>query len=303
MAGLDIDDLRALVLKRLRVTDTTRYSPTGGTADYDWIDDALNRGQRIFARETRCIRTPVIIQPASGYRSYRMPEGCMDIMSAWYYDSSFEHGYKELGVTTIERLNDEYSDWRTDQGTPTHVYMDRVYGNEWTIGIYPIPDADGDTVSFDSTYGSEVAWVCPNYTYNQDYLTVLRPTSSTTYFLNTSQVVGEVESMNHCLWIEMFRLPGDIKEGTTTASSGVNYPEIPKEYHESLVDFAASDLLENNPEDSAEFKRSQMLKNAFNNEMSSYIKRRKKPLSAQDVRGKAMSWGWLNSMNFYSSQF
>jgi len=91
-SGYDLDHLRALVLKGLRVTDTTRYSLAGSTADYDWIDDALNHGIRAFVRDARCLRTFAVVELKSGYKTYRLPHNFIDFLSATYYDSSLRMG-------------------------------------------------------------------------------------------------------------------------------------------------------------------------------------------------------------------
>ncbi len=300
-SGYTLDELRALVLKRLRVTNTTRYSPTQGTADYDWIDDALNRGQEEFVRKTKCLRTYGLIELKANYRTYRLPWNFLDLMSAYYYDSSLSDGYRELKITTIETLNDEVSDWRTNTGDPEQIYVDRIYGNNWMVGFYPIPDTDGDTITFDSNYGTIVQWVCPNYTYNQEYGVIIRMTDTDEYFLNTdSGVVGKVGTMQGNVWIEYYRLCEKLIDvETSLGTQGVQYPDIPREYHKSLIDYAASDLLENNPEDTAEFKRSMLLRQMFDREVDQYVKNRKPPLSGIELRARAHVWGWLGGMDFY----
>jgi len=292
-SGYTLADLRALVLRKLRVRDTVRYSPTSGTADYDWIDDALNRAQERFVRKTLCLRTPAIAELKAHYRTYRLPWNFLDFMTAYYYDGSLTNGYRELVVTTIEKLNDEISGWRTTTGSPTHMYVDRIYGNNWMFGLYPIPDEDGDTITFDSEFGSIVQWVCPLYTFNQEYGVVIRMTNTDEYFLNTdSGVVGQVQSMNKNVWFEYYRLPEKM-------IASAQYPEVPREYQEALAEYATSDLLENNPEDSAEFKRAQALAGKFDNEINIYIKKRKAPLSAINLRAMPMVWTWMGGMPFY----
>ncbi len=301
-SGYTLDELRALVLKKLRVTNTVRYSPTAGTADYDWIDDALNRAQDDFVKRTLCLRTYVLIELKANYRTYRLPWNFLDFMAAYYYDDSFENGYKELIVTTIEKLNDEFSDWRTAVGKPTHIYIDRVYGSNWMLGLYPIPESDGDSITFDSDYGAVVEWVCPYYKFNQEYGVVLRMTGTDEYFLNTDAgVVGKVETMNKNIWIEFYRLPEKLLDvATNLGDMGVQYPDISREYQISLVDAAVSELLESNPEDSAEFKRSMALKAKPEAEIKKYIDKRKRPLAGLNLRAMPAVWGWMKNMDFYN---
>lgn len=291
-SGYTLSELRALVLRMLRATDTSRYSVDGDTADYDWIDDGINRGQEDFVRETQCLRTYALVEMKANYRTYRLPWNFLDFMSAYFYTSSLSEGYQELKVTTIEKLNDEISNWRTATGDPDQIYIDRIYGDNWMFGLYPIPDTDGDTISFDSEYGSIVEWVCPLYTYNQEYGVVIRMSDTDEFFLNTDAgVVGKVGAMNGNVWIEYYRLP----EQLTMAAQ---YPEVPREYQKALVYFAVSDLLKNNPEDSAEFKRAIEFEKRFTNEVDRYKKRRKKPIAGQNLRATPQVWGWTMNMPF-----
>jgi hypothetical protein len=65
-----------------------------------------------------------------------------------------------------------------------------------------------------------------------------------------------------------------------------------------LAYFAVSDLLQNNPEDSAEYKRSVNYLAQFKGEIDSYIKRRKKPLTGQTIRAIPSVWNWVQNMPF-----
>ena len=138
--GYTLEQARAKILRKLRVNDTTRYSPTKGTADYDWIDDVLNIAQRRFATKTKCLRTYGIVQLKEGYRTYRAPKGFIDIMGAYFYKSTYTEGYKEILVKTIAELNDEVSDWRTATDDDiAAIYIDRFFGTDAVLGVYPIP--------------------------------------------------------------------------------------------------------------------------------------------------------------------
>ena len=301
--GYNLSELRALTLRMLRVTNTERYSPTEGAADYDWVDDCLNRGQEEFVRRTRCLRTYAVVELKANYRTYRLPWNFIDFMSAYHYHTSESGGYKELEVTTIETLNADVQNWRTAAGTPSHIYVDRIYGNNWMFGLYPTPDADGDTITFDTEYGTVVQWVCPNFTYNTEYGVIIRMTDTDEYYLNTdSGVVGQVNSMNGNIWIEYYRLPEKLIEITNDSLGiqGVQIPEIPREYHKCLPYYAVSDLLSNNPEDSAEFKRALQYEKRFYAEIQGYISARKRPLAGHNLRAAAVVWGWQQNMPYYS---
>ena len=291
-SGYTLSELRALVLRMLRVTNTSRYSADGSTADYDWIDDSINRAQEDFVRQTHCLRTYALIEMKANYRTYRLPWNFLDFMAAYFYTSELSEGYQELKVTTIEKLNDEISNWRTATGDPEQIYVDRIYGDNWMFGLYPIPDTDGGTITFDSEYGTIVEWVCPLYTFNQEYGVVIRMTDTDEFFLNTDAgVVGKVGAMNGNVWLEYYRLPDHL-------SMAAQYPEIPREYQKALAYFAVGDLLQNNPEDSAEFKRAMSYQKQFYGEIDNYVKRRKKPLAGQNLRATPQVWGWTMNMPF-----
>lgn len=300
-SGYQLSDLRSLVLRMLRVSDTSRYSVDADTDDYDWIDDALNRGQEDFVKATKCLRTYAVVELKANYRTYRLPWNFIDFMSAYFYDATLSDGYRELQVTTIEELNDEISNWRTKVDEPDKIYIDRVYGNNWMFGLYPIPNTDGDSITFSSEYGVTTQWVCPAYTYNSEYGVVVRMTGTDEFFLNTDAgVVGQVGEMNRNVWFEYYRLPEKLIDITNNLGiQGTQYPEIPREYQKSLAYFAVSDLLRNNPEDSAEFKRSIEFEKRFYAEIESYIDKRKKPLAGHNLRAKAAVWTHMDNFAFY----
>ena len=293
-SGYTLADLRALTLRKLRVVNTNRYSPTQTEVDYDWIDDALNRGQEDFVRQTHCLRTYAVVEMKANYRTYRLPWNFLDFMNAYYYYSDTPTGYVELVVTTPETLNLTNPGWRQETGSPTSIYIDRIYGNNWMFGLHPIPDVDGDTITFNTEYGAVVEWVCPLYTFNQEYGVIIRMTDTDEFFLNTdSGVVGKVNAMNRNVWFEYYRLPDLLVQP-------LQYPEIPREYQKALTDYAAADLLSNNPEDSVEMKRAGTMLQFFNNEVKTYINRRKKPLEAIDKRVIPTVWTWMPGMAFYN---
>lgn len=295
-SGYTLSELRALCLRMLRQSNTARFSPTGGTADYDWIDDALNRGQEDFVRLTKCLRSYAIIELSASHRTYRVPEDFIDLMAAYYYDDTLSDGYRELVVTTVEKLNDEVSDWRTKLGSPLRIYMDRSYGSGQTIGLYPIPESNGDTLTFNSEYGVVVEWVCPAYTFNQDYGTVISSTGDDQFILPTQSGVSvEVTPDNKNILLEYYRLPQII---TDIGSASSEYSEIPREYQKAICYYAAADLLSNNPEDSAEYKRSADLLSKFDREVATYIAKRKRPLSGQELRAVPNVWNFTQNMQW-----
>jgi len=189
-------------------------------------------------------------------------------------------------------MNEEISDYRTDTGDPTHIYLDRIYGNNWMFGLYPIPDTDGDTITFSTEYGTVVQWVCPIYTYSSEYGVILRMTDTDEYFLNTDAgVVGRAQSLNKNVWMEYYRLPVELNNED-------QYPEIPKEYQKALAYYTAWDLLQNNPEDSVEFKRSTVYEKKFSGEVEDYTEKRKPTLSGHTTRARVAAHTWYGNMRY-----
>jgi hypothetical protein len=279
---------RALVLRRLRAGDTARYSSTGGTADYGWIDDAIVRAEEEFIRLTKRLRTYAVIQLKANQRVYRLPSDMIDIMAAYYYSSGLDNGYKELVFTSIEKMNDEEAGWRKDTATtPTHFYIDRKRGDIDTFGVYPIPTVDGSAISFSNANASELTWLCPLYEVRWDFGRILRHSSADTFIVSTSEtalVDAEVSDGN--ILIEYYRLP--YQRG-----------EVPKESQKAVSMFAAAELLSDNPEDSAEYKRSQALYQQFQGEVAAYINRRKRPMSGTELRTVPAVRGWQKNMTYY----
>jgi len=289
---LTLTDIRSLVLRRLRVTDTTRYSPTAGAADYDWIDDAINEGLKKFVKTTKCLRSYAIYIPIASHQVYRCPESFIDLKSAYYYNSSLPDGYKELHIKSLGWLNDHVSDWRTATGTPNYIYIDRMFGRRWFFGLVPIPDTAGSPVTWDTTYGSELTEVCSLTTYNEEFVELPQ---SGLYFCPDSQTSPgkPVETMQDDILLEHYRLPRVIN---TTAQ----YPEIPREYQSALADYAAGELLQHNPEDSVEFKRAATYLKKLDDAIKDFEKQRKSvALIGKELNAGVGVQTWLSGMNWY----
>ena len=154
-------ELRALTLRKLRASDTTRFCSTSESDNYDWIDDEIELAEEEFVRLTKCLRTYAIIQLKANIRVYRLPSDFIDLMAAYYYHSSLADGYKELVITTIEKLNDDASDWRTATGTPGTIYIDRKHGKGEVLGLRYIPSADGGAITFANANAAEGHMVMP----------------------------------------------------------------------------------------------------------------------------------------------
>ena len=288
---LTLSDLRSLVLRRLRQTNTTRYSSDAGTANYDWVDDALNTGLKKFVRETKCLRSYAAYVPLEDHQVYRAPESFIDLKAAYYFDADVSDGYNELTIKSIGELNDESSDWRTDTGTPKYVYVDRRFGRRWFLGFVPIPDTTGTAVTFDTDYGVKLTEICNLTTFNEEFIEL--PQTGEYYCPNSTTAPGKpFTNIDKDILIEYYRLPRKL-------DSSSQYPELPREYHEAIADYAAWELLRHNPEDSNEYKRAGGYLESFGTEIKSFMGKRKDV----SLKGKEMSvrpavHTWVRNMEF-----
>ena len=286
---LTLTNLRALVLRKLRVLDTTRYSPTQGTADYDWVDDALNMALVTFVRETKCLRGYAVYVPIAEFQFYRLPESFIDLEAAYYFDASLGDGYQQLIIKDTKELDEAYSDWRTDIGTPKYIAVDRMFGRRWFFGLAPIPSNAGTAVTFDATYGSKLTDICSLTTYNEEFIEL--PQTGEFYCPTSDSGPGKISNMDKDVLLITHRLPRQLD---TTSQ----YPEVPREYHRALASGAASDLLSNNPEDTAEYKRSIMLGREFKGEIESFKKQRRKPFRGHSLQARPKVWSWIDGMEY-----
>lgn len=297
--GYDLDNMRAKVLRKLRVNNTTRYSPTSGTADYDWIDDAINMAQRSFAIRTKCLKTYAIIEVKATYRTYRAPQGFIDISSAYFYSTEYDEGYRQLQIKSVAELNDEVSDWRTDTDDDVEaIYVDRFHGMEAAIGLYPIPNTDGSSTYFSSDSGDQYDWACPLYEYSHDYGIILKTNGDDKFILpNTDKrIVGDISIGNGNIYLEYFRLPMDMVEGDQKS-------EMPFAYQDMIIEEAARDLLESNPEDSTESKRAQLIEARQEKQFARYDQKTKPPLTGRILKARTAVEGWTKNMEFRKGMF
>lgn len=142
--GYTLEQLRARVLKALRVNTTVRYSSTGLAGVYDWIDESLNDSQNEDARYTGSIKASWSIATlTSGTRTYDASAGFLDLIAASYWEAS--DGYTELPIKSIKWLKEHFDDWRYKTGTPKYIYIDEIHTNKVVLGLYPTPDATTGT--------------------------------------------------------------------------------------------------------------------------------------------------------------
>ena len=289
----NLTDLRATTLRKLRVSNTSRYSTDSSTADYAWIDEALNKALQIFVRETKCLRSWAAYVPIANYQYYRLPADFLDLKTAYYYDDSLSDGYKLLIPKTLGEMNDEYSDWRTDTGSPSYIFIDRMFGRRWFMGIVPIPSDAGTTVTFDSTYGCKLSEICNLYLYNEERIELPQTDE---YFVGNSELTPGMpfDNVNKDIVLEYYRMA---RELDTT----LQVPEIPREYHDCLTDYACFDLLQHNPEDAAEYKRAMDFRQRFKAEIDSFRGQRDdKQLRGKELKARAGVQTWYRGMSWYN---
>lgn len=291
---LTLSNLRSATLRKLRVEDTIRYAPSGASATYTWIDASLNKGLKTFVRKTKCLRGYAVYVPIAAYQYYRLPEGYIDLESAYYYNASLSDGYRKLIPKTIHELDDELSDWRTDTGEPKYIVLDRMFGRRWFFGLVPIPDTAGTTVTWDTTYGTELTDICSLTTYNEEFVEL--PQSGKFFCPNSSDSPGKpFNNINLDILIIYYRLP-------RLLDTSSQYPEMPREYHESLADYAAFELLQDNPQDSAEYKRSMNYYGRFEAAIKEYTESGRRKVWAKSKRAMAGVWTWLDGMDWHTEQ-
>jgi hypothetical protein len=297
--GYTLSDARAKVLRKLRVNDTTRYSPTKGTADYDWIDDALNIAQRTFATRTKCIKTYAIIQVEANYRTYRAPSGFIDIASAYFYNDSYDGGYKQIQIKSIAELNNEVSDWMTATDEDVEaIYIDRFHGMDAALGLYPVPNTNGSSVFFTSNSGDEYEWACPLYEYSHDYGIIIKTNGDDKFILPDTykRIVGDIDIGSGNVYLEYFRLPMDLVESDQDM-------EMPYAYQDMIIEEAVRELLENNPEDSVEFKRAAAIEQKQEKQFARYDQKMKTPNSGRILKAWTAVEGWQKNMNWRKDMF
>ena len=297
--GWTLAGARAKVLRKLRQTDTIRYSPTKTAADYDWIDDCLHCACQAFATKTQCLRTYAIIQLKAGYRTYRAPDGFIDIMGAYFYHYSYESGYQPIAIKSVLEMNHIYGDWRTRKDEKIEViYVDRFHGTGAVLGVYPIPSADGDSTIFSAGTAEEYEWACPMFTNSPDYGMVIQADGTDKYILpnTTNDVTADLDVTSGNVLIEYYRLPIDLLEPE-------QYMEIPVSYQDDVIALAVSELLENNPEDSNEAKRAVALAARTGNVMKEYLHDMKTPLSGRNLRAATAVEGWIKNMDFRKRRY
>jgi hypothetical protein len=79
--------------------------------------------------------------------------------------------------------------------------------------------------------------------------------------------------------------------------------EIPYAYQDVVIEDAVAELLENNPEDSAEFKRSVRFEQKTDKSIAEYKRDTKPPLSGREMRVRTAVEGWQKNMEWRKGMF
>lgn len=121
-----------------------------GVASYSRVPEtrvlaAINKWQRFVAEKTHCIRKIAILNTTADKGWYKCPENMVPsgITAAFHYPTS-TGSETFLDLYDRDRLDYEYPGWRTaDSGTPMIIVPAQMYGNCFTIEVYPKPDTGG----------------------------------------------------------------------------------------------------------------------------------------------------------------
>lgn len=142
---------QGIALGELLRTILWEVGQVSGTAvSYDkfprWlIVELLNDRQNDFVYHSECLKKVALLRVKSGYRTYKLPENCMEggiIGKPKYYISA--DSYEELDVRDLKWMDEHYSGWLIDEGgTPIVCYLGETIGNVQTLGVYQVPDTDG----------------------------------------------------------------------------------------------------------------------------------------------------------------
>jgi hypothetical protein len=141
------------------VTDLERFilwelgQLSGTTIGYSrfpkWLIRAkLTERQNLFVKLSQCLKRYALISLVDGYRTYPLPQNCMDngVLGIRYYTDS--SSYTDLDLYDEAWLDDNCSGWRVaDEGTPLYAFKPQSYGNVQTVGLYPTPDTSGTPYS------------------------------------------------------------------------------------------------------------------------------------------------------------
>ncbi len=134
-----------------------------------WVAKKLNDRQNTFVKESECLRRVAIIILKAGYRTFKLPENCMDggILSfpKFYSDTTT---YQNLEIKDIQWLDNHYEGWLAEPSSdvPLYAYMGNSYGNIQMLGLYPSPSADGGSYLISPDVGVTVGSALPGTSSN-----------------------------------------------------------------------------------------------------------------------------------------
>lgn len=115
------------------------------------IIEKINDAARDLAVDTRLLQTQAIIRLRAGKRLYPLPPDAYSVIDITYFGA--EGHSVTLPIFTYQYMRHlTKNNFYTFRGVPEAAYLGDVYGNQRSIGFYPIPKDDGDAIELNG-YG------------------------------------------------------------------------------------------------------------------------------------------------------
>jgi len=155
--GYTLNDLLRKTLKLCfqRVTTDGNGTVTGDFARFTQADitEALNEAIQDLALDAQLLQTYAIIRLRNKVREYPLPKDLWMLQHAYYYDSGGTPW--PLSIDSYRYLHEAKNYLRTLTGAnpPESVYLADSYGNIRKLGVYPMPNEDGDAVTMTGVSG------------------------------------------------------------------------------------------------------------------------------------------------------
>lgn len=157
--------------------------PNYGRFSRDWIVSKVNEGVRLFARASKCFEATGVIICKSGQGVYRH-----DSLAGLIQVNAIEYNGLPVIPKSIAWLKAQLgASWQSLSGTPKY-YTQEMQGNN-KLRLVPIPDTDGETVTFNQE-GGEVVAEGDGVAFNQEEGGVIREVGSDGVPVEFSQEEG-----------------------------------------------------------------------------------------------------------------
>jgi hypothetical protein len=158
--GYSLNDLtrKTLGLLYQSITKDTDGLVTGDFSRYsqDDITEAINESIEDITLDARMLKTFAMIRLKEDQRQYLLPQDLFSLTQAWYFDSAGATREIKIYPYFWARLARPYI--LTMKATPPEfIYRGDAFGNTGKFGIYPIPAATGDAITFSAALGAVTA--------------------------------------------------------------------------------------------------------------------------------------------------